>query len=408
MFLILQDKNAKMEILRQKFYEKYARTQTVMVRNHIHTVDWSNRMIGIKGSRGVGKTTLVMQYLKQNYPPDNKVLYVSLDDFYFSENRLYNLADDFRKKGGILLAIDEVHRYKNWSVELKNIYDDMPDLKVIFTGSSLLHLQKAKADISRRAVMYEIPGLSLREYLVFESGISFPILTLEEIINYHVELAMEIILKIKPLAFFEDYLNYGYYPFFLENKDAFHQKLTEIILTVLEVDIPQFEEIQVSGIQYLKRLLAIISRSVPFKPNNTTLSERTGITVNTLKTYLNYLNDARLISMLYFQEKGINSLNKPEKIFLENTNLMFNLSSSASDSGNLRETFFFNQILVKHDVFSSKESDFQIDNYFTFEIGEKNKQQKQIKNIENSFMVKDDIEIGSENIIPLWLFGFLY
>ncbi len=397
-----------METLRQKFYEKYARTQTVMVRNHIHTIDWSNRMIGIKGSRGVGKTTLVMQYLKQNYSPDNKVLYVSLDDFYFSENRLYNLADDFRKKGGILLAIDEVHRYKNWSVELKNIYDDMPDLNVIFTGSSLLHLQKAKADLSRRAVMYEIPGLSLREYLAFEGGNSFPIITLEEITNHHVELAMEIILKIKPLAYFENYLNYGYYPFFLENTDAFHQKLTEIILTVLDVDIPQFEEIQVSRIQYLKRLLTIISRSVPFKPNNTTLSERTGITVNTLKTYLNYLNDARLISMLYFQEKGINSLNKPEKIFLENTNLMFNLSSSAPDVGNLRETFFFNQIHMKHNVFASKESDFQIDNYFTFEIGGKNKQQKQIIGNENAFVVKDDIEIGSDNVIPLWLFGFLY
>lgn len=398
----------KMETLRQKFYEKYAQTQTNIVRNFIHKIDWSNRLIGIKGSRGVGKTTLLLQYIKLNFNPDNSVLYISLDNFYFTENKLYDLADDFYKKGGVLLAVDEVHRYKNWAVEIKNIYDDMPGLKVIFTGSSMLHLKKAKADLSRRAVMYLMPGLSFREFLLLESRIDFPIQSLDEIMQNHVQMAIDIVQKIKPLAYFNEYLNYGYYPFYLENKNSFHQKLNETILTILEVDIPQFEEIQIFGILQLKKLLRVISRSVPFKPNYAVLSQRTGISVNTLKTYLNYLNDARLISMLFFQDEGLNSMSKPEKIYLENTNLMFNLADNAPDKGNLRETFFLNQTATTQNVYASKDADFLVNEQFTFEIGGKNKQQKQIKGIENAFVVKDDIEIGSDNVIPLWLFGFLY
>lgn len=397
-----------METLRQKFYEKYALAQTKTVRNFINTIDWSNRFIGIKGSRGVGKTTLLLQHIKQNYKPDNQVLYVSLDNMYFTETRPYDLADVFYKKGGKLLAMDEVHRYPSWAVELKNIYDDMPGLKVIFTGSSLLHLRKAKVDLSRRAVMYQMPGLSFREFLSFQNKAEFPIYSLDDIIHNHIEIAMNIINDIKPLAYFDNYLNYGYYPFYLENIKSFHQKLYETILTVLEVDIPQFEQIQTSGIIYLKKLLKIISRSVPFKPNMNALSQRTGISLNTMKTYIKYLTDAKLLSMLYFQEKGINSLNKPEKIYLENTNLMYNLADNIPNTGNLRETFFFNQTAINHNVNISKHADFIIDDRYTFEIGGKNKQQKQIQNIENSYIVKDNIEIGSNNIIPLWLFGFLY
>ncbi len=397
-----------METLRQKFYEKYAFAQTKTVRNFINVIDWSNRIIGIKGSRGVGKTTLLLQHIKQNYKPDNQVLYLSLDNLHFTENRPYDLADAFYKKGGKLLAMDEVHRYPGWAVELKNIYDDMPGLKVIFTGSSLLHLHKAKVDLSRRAVMYQMPGLSFREFLSFQNKTEFPIYSLDDIIHNHIEITMNIINDIKPLAYFDNYLNYGYYPFYMENIKSFHQKLYETILTVLEVDIPQFEQIQTSGIIYLKKLLKIISRSVPFKPNMNALSQRTGISLNTMKTYLKYLADAKLLSMLYVQDKGINSINKPEKIYLENTNILYNLADNIPNVGNLRETFFFNQTTINHKINSSKHADFIVDDHYTFEIGGKNKQQKQIKNIENSYIVKDNIEIGSDNIIPLWLFGFLY
>src|ERR1035437_5080337 len=397
-----------MEKLIQKFYEKYAYVQTKLIRDFSHKIDWSNRFIGIKGSRGVGKTTLILQYIRQNFVPDNSVLYVSLDDLYFTENRLYDLADIFYKKGGQLLAVDEVHRYENWAIELKNMYDDMPDLKIIFTGSSLLHLQQAKADLSRRAVMYEMPGLSFREYLLFETDQRFPILTLQDVLENHIEHAISILQQIKPLAHFESYLNHGYYPFYKENIQSFHQKLSEIVLTVLEVDIPQFASVQTSNIIYLKKLLKVSSASVPFKPNMNALSVRTGITLNTMKNYIQWLNDAQLLQLLFVPEKGINSLNKPEKIYLNNSNLMYNLADENANIGNIRETFLYNQLNVNYKINASKVSDFLVIDKYTLEVGGKNKTQKQIETVENAFVVKDDIEIGSGNVIPLWLFGFLY
>lgn len=396
-----------MEVLQRKFYEKYALIQTNTIRDFINKIDWSNRFVGIKGSRGVGKTTLMLQYIKKNYKPDKQVLYTSLDDLYFAGNRLYDLAEMFYKKGGQLLALDEVHRYTNWAGELKNMYDDMPGLKVIFTGSSLLHLHQAKADLSRRVVMYQMPGLSFREFLKFETKQSFSAFGFEDILVSHIDLAIEIVSKLKPLAYFESYLNHGYFPFYLEKKNVFHQKLGEILLTVLEIDIPQFASISPSNIIYLKKLLTVISNSVPFKPNIKSLSERTGISVNTLKSYLKILSDADIINLLYVTDRGINSLNKPEKIFLNNTNLMYNLGGGMANIGNIRETFFFNQTSQLKHVSSSPKADFLIDEK-TFEIGGKNKGKKQVKEIEQAFIVKDDIEIGADNIIPLWLFGFLY
>lgn len=396
-----------MNRLQGKFYEKYAVVQTNTIRDFTHKIGWENRMIVIKGSRGVGKTTLILQHIKQNFKPDNKVLYVSLDDLYFSENKLYELADGFYKKGGELLALDEVHRYTDWAVELKNIYDDMPNLKIIFTGSSLLHLRQSKADLSRRAIMYEMPGLSFREFVGFQTGNIFKSYTLNELLTNHIEIAIDIVKKIKPLAYFDDYLNYGYFPFYLENRNVFHSKLSEIILTVLEIDIPQFASISPANIIYLKKLLTIISHSVPFQPNINSLSVRTGISVNTLKAYLKLLNDSELVSLLYFDEKGINSLNKPEKIYINNPNLMFNLSDGLPNSGNVRETFFYNQLKSQYHVRASKQADFEI-NENVFEIGGKNKQRKQISGIEDAILVQDGIEIGHEHKIPLWMFGFLY
>ena len=396
-----------MQNLQQQFYEKYALIQTNNVRDFIKTIDWSNRFIGVKGSRGVGKTTLILQYIKLNFKPNNSVLYISLDHLYFFENKLYDLANDFYKKGGEFLAIDEVHRYPNWAVEIKNIYDDFPELRVVFTGSSLLHLSKAKADLSRRAVMYNMPGLSFREYLNFETNNSFEAFNLGELLENHIEISIKVKQKIKPLQYFKDYLDYGYYPFYLDNKKSFHQKLSEIVLTILEIDIPQYALIQTSNIQALKKMLSIISKSVPFKPNMNTLSKMTGISLNTMKLYLKLLNDAELLHLLYVENKGINSLNKPEKVYVNNPNLMHNLSLD-SNIGNIRETFFFNQISVKNKVNASKITDFYVNEYYLFEIGGKNKTQSQIKGVNNSYLVKDDIEIGSNNNIPLWLFGFLY
>jgi predicted AAA+ superfamily ATPase len=397
-----------MNELRQKFYTKLSELTLETVRDFKDTIDWNNRFIGIKGSRGVGKTTMILQYIKQQYNAYDKVLYVSLDDLYFTENRLYELASAFYLQGGRLLALDEVHRYNNWAQEIKNIYDDFSELKVIFTGSSLLHFQKAKADLSRRAVIYQMPGLSFREYLNFEGVHEFETFDLNDILNRHVEISMQVKNHIRPLEYFSNYLSHGYYPFYLENKLSFHRKLEEVILTILEVDIPQFINIPSANIYYLKKLLQILTHSVPFKPNMTALSNRTGISINTLKQYLYLMHDAEILSLLKSPTKGINSLNKLDKIYLDNSNMMFALSPQQPDIGNIRETFFINQLKQEHQISASKVVDFIVNEKYHFEIGGKNKTKQQIKNLENAYIVKDTIEIGSDNVIPLWLFGFLY
>jgi hypothetical protein len=256
--------------------------------------------------------------------------------------------------------------------------------------------------------MHDMPGLSLREFIWLNGIAKFKAYPLTELLENHIDISMEIKQKIKPIKFFKDYLNFGYYPFFLENQPSYHQKLSETILTVLEVDIPQFANIQISNIVLLKKLLRIISRSSPFKPNMKSLSERSGISLNTMKHYLKLLTDAELINMLYFEEKHLNSLGKPDKIYLNNTNLMFNLSSENLNIGNARETFFFNQVSRNNKITESKFSDFYVNQKYTFEVGGRNKKKSQIRDIENAFVVKDDIEMGSNNIVPLWLFGFLY
>jgi predicted AAA+ superfamily ATPase len=355
----------------------------------------------------VGKTTLLLQYIRLNFKPDKSVLYISLDNLYFLENSLYDLVDDFYKKGGQFIAIDEVHKYANWDIEIKNIYDNMPHLKLVFTGSSLLSIHQAKVDLSRRVVVYDMPGLSFREFLQFETNINFNSYTLHDIVENHVALSIEITQKVKPLHHFGNYLNYGYYPFYLENKRSFHQKLSEVLLTVLEVDIPQYALIQTGNIVMLKKLLAVISNSVPFKPNMNSISERTGISLNTMKNYLKLLNEAQLLNLLYVEDKAINSLGKPEKIYLNNSNLMYNLGKEA-DIGTIRETFFFNQLQQASSVYASQYVDFVVKEGYLFELGGRNKKAHQIKNREASFLVKDDIEIGTDLNIPLWLFGFLY
>lgn len=396
-----------MEILLQRFYEKYNLTSLRLVRDFMQTVDWTNRFVGIRGGRGVGKTTLLLQHLKQNYHPGPQVLYVSLDYLYFSDHSLYDLADQFRKKGGELLVLDEVHRYRGWATELKNIYDDFPSLKIIFTGSSLLELSKAKADLSRRAVMYDMPGLSFREFLKFKQIADFPAFNPDELFTGHVDKAMEICRSVKPFQHFHDYLNYGYYPFFKENLKSFHQKLHETVQVTLDIDIPQAEAVQISHIILLKKLLQVVSGSVPFKPNMNSISQRTGISLNTLKKYIQLLADAGLVYLLIPPGQGINSLNKPAKVYLSNTNLMYSLAPGNTEKGNIRETFFISQ-MFHHDIHSAPEADFIINSKYMVEIGGKNKGKHQIRGAADGFIVKDDIEIGYDNVIPLWLFGFLY
>lgn len=391
-----------------RFTEKYARTKVDTTRLFEQEIDWNNQLIGLKGARGVGKTTLLLQHIKKNYALNNDVLYTSLDHLYFIENKLYDFATRFHQKGGKLLALDEVHRYPNWSIELKNIYDDFPELKVIFTGSSLLEINRGKSDLSRRSVIYNMCGLSLREFVNIETGKQFEPITFEELIANHRQIAAEIISEIKPLAYFEKYLRYGYYPFYLENKNTYHSKLEQAVNLILDVDIPQYEQVQISNIISMKRLLQIIASSVPFKPNYAAISKRSGISINTLKNYISYLSDAELILLLYPQNKGMGNLGKPEKIYLQNPVLVYNMVGNNAEKGNIRETFFYNQSSRVAEVNASPYADFLINGQYTFEIGGKNKNKKQIANIPESYIVMDDIETGYDNVLPLWMFGFLY
>lgn len=403
--------NAQTVFFMNSMYDFSARVvEMVKAANIRPQIEWlkqNERLIGIKGSRGVGKTTLLLQYAKTLLKNDSFV-YISLDNLYFTENSLLNFADEFYKNGGKVLLIDEVHHYPNWSLELKNIYDLFPDLKVVYTGSSLLHLSKGLSDLSRRSVVYNLPGLSLREFINFSTKLNLAPISLDEILTDHESVAKHIWKETKPIKWFNQYINHGYYPFFLEGIDNYHHKLNGVILQILESDLPYISGVSYSNINKLKQLLYVISESVPFKPNIEKLSERIGISKNTLKDYLHYLNDALLISMLYSDSKGISRLTKPDKIYLHNTNLMFALANTSSNTGNERETFFYNALSAKHAVSYTQKGDFLIDGRYTFEVGGKNKSHKQIEGVENAYLAIDGIDTGYGNQIPLWLFGFIY
>jgi len=368
--------------------------------------DMNDRLIGIIGPRGVGKTTFILQYLKELNIPMEKKLYFNADHFYVTSSSLFEIASEFYKRGGEVLAIDEIHKYNNFEQELKSIYDSF-DLKVIFSGSSALKLENAKYDLSRRAVLYRVQGLSFREFIEFETGIKFKSYTLEDILQNHTQIAYEIKEQIKPFEYFLNYLKYGYYPFYKQNKNHYRQKLNEIISTVLESDLPLVFNIETKNIFKLKKLLAMLCQSKPYELNITKLSQKIELNRVTLYNYLDYLEKGSLIKMIMPLTKGDKIFTKPEKLYLHNTNLTYNYCYN-NDIGTIREQFFANQLSFKHTLNYVKDGDFLIDNKYTVEIGGKNKDFKQIKDIENSFIVADDIEIGFGNKIPLWLFGFLY
>jgi len=397
-----------MESIEERFLKKMDTTSLDFVRSIIHKIRWEARLIGIKGPRGVGKTTLLLQYIKQNLPLDHTTLYASLDNIWFAQNSLLDMVDSFVKKGGKYLFLDEVHKYPDWSVVLKNIYDDYPELKIVFTGSSMLEILNARADLSRRAVIYHLQGLSFREFVAIQTGHEFPVVSLQDIVESHTEICRDILSKIKPFEHFSKYLNSGYFPFFQEVPDLYHQRLEEVVNMTLEIELPLLRKVDISYIPKLKQLLQIISESVPFIPNVSKLSERIGINRNTLVSYLFFLQEAHITKNLYKDIKGITQMQKPEKIYLENTNFQFAFTPKNADVGNLRETFFINQVSYGHTVEYVKDGDFRIDRKYTFEVGGKNKTTEQIQGAKNSFIAADDIEYGNSKRIPLWLFGFMY
>jgi len=397
-----------MEHLFEKYYSRLDNTPLGFIRSIADDIQWDARLTGIKGARGVGKTTLLLQHLKKNFQRDGSALYVSLDNIWFAENRLTDLTDRFVKQGGSYLYLDEVHKYPGWSKELKNIYDDHPQLKIVFTGSSLLEILDARADLSRRAVVWPMQGLSFREYLNLTLGLNLLVINLGDILNDQVAVEQDILSQVRPLKHLGSYLKNGYYPFFMEVPSLYYSRLEEVINMTIEIELPLLRKVEISAIPKLKKLLQIIAESVPFVPNISKLSERTGLNRNTVITYLGYLEEAHIIRNLYKDAKGITRLQKPDKIYLENTNLMYALSPGNVNTGNVRETFFINQLGQSHLVEYAEYGDFVVDRKYVFETGGSGKNSRQLKNTREGFVVADDIEYGTANRIPLWLFGFLY
>ncbi|WP_026776628.1 ATP-binding protein [Polaribacter sp. Hel_I_88] len=375
----------------------------------INKIDWSNRLIAIKGARGSGKTTLLLQKIKFYLPEDAQPLYASLDNLYFLENNLVDLAKEFVLQGGTHLFLDEVHKYPNWSREIKLIYDQFPKLKTVFTSSSMLEIYKGESDLSRRVVPYYLKELSFREFLHFRIDKELPIFSLEEILTNHKKIAREINTKIDtPIKYFKEYLKFGNYPYFLENLESYELKLIQTINLIIEADFNAVENIAYEETRKIKKLLVAIAQSVPFTPNIKKLSERLGINRTFLINAIKLLNRADLVLELYKPTKGVGALTKPEKLYLNNTNLIYALAPKQAEIGTLRETFFANQMKHIHEIHLAEKGDFLINKKYTFEVGGKNKSTKQILGIENSFVARDDMEVGGLNIIPLYLFGFMY
>jgi predicted AAA+ superfamily ATPase len=392
----------KLRVYQREFIK---RTKQKYERYLFEEVNFDNKLLGIIGARGVGKTTFLIQYLKKSPLSFREKLYVSVD--VVGIDSLFDIAFEFYKEGGKLIIFDEVHKYANFEQELKNIYD-MLDLQVIFSGSSALKLDNAKADLSRRAIMYQMQGLSFREFLEIKNDIKLPTFTLDEILKDHINIADELLIEFDLYNEWKEYLIYGYYPFYFENKDEYLIKLSNTINTVIESDIPSIFSIEYSNIVLLKKLVTLICESNPYKPNMKTLLEKMDMKndYNRLYKYMYYLHQGKIINIVKSKSRGDSIFTKPEKLYLNNTNLHYAYCNNA-EIGTIREVFF-NSMLFRYDVQIPQKGDFLVNQIYIFEIGGKNKTKKQIKNIENSYIVSDDIEVGKERKIPLWLFGFLY
>jgi len=368
-------------------------------------IDFDERLIGIIGSRGAGKTTILLQYLK-NETDNKETLYIIADHPVVAQKGLFAIADDFQKLGGEILIIDEIHKLKGFETDLKLIYDSFFNLQVVFTGSSAVAIDNAKADLSRRAVIYRLPVLSFREYLELETGHSLEAYTLEEIVTAHTTLAPKVIGKLKPLAYLSKYLKSGAYPFYKNGKESYLQKLLSASMQVLETDLPAIYNIEYDKINALKKMMVMLCQSEPFDINISKLCGAVELNQRTLYKYLGILQAAGLIRIIGAKSNGVSIISKPEKLYLDNTNL-FSVFCESPKKGTVRETFFASQLSYQHTLSYPKQGDFMIDETYTFEIGGASKSNKQIKGVSKSFVVADNIEIGAFDTIPLWLFGFL-
>lgn len=391
-------------------YQNQLLTSTTFLfrRSLLDKIDWNERLIGVVGARGVGKTTCLLQRLSETDPEGKATLYVSMDNLANPYSSLLSLAEDFRRRGGKTLMLDEIHKHRGWAQEIKNIYDLYPDVSLVFSGSSVLRIMDEGVDLSRRAVLCDLHGLSFREYISVSQGIHLPVLSLPEILQDHIRFAREIVQKIRPIPVFNDYLKSGFYPYFLQSPNSYLFKLESTINYILEYEIPSMFNLDYRNVQKLKRALRYIAGNLPYQPNITKLAEAVELNRNTLLQYLFYLEKAGVIHTLYTNGSFYGKLTKPGKILLHHPNLIYALSSRQQEQGSIRECFFVNQLRTQFPVELADKGDFLVDGQYTFEIGGKGKTRSQIAGIASAFIVSDDIEFGFENKIPLWMFGFLY
>lgn len=395
------------EILYRNSHRVISQVSLDFKRDLHNTINWDARIIGIKGPKGVGKSTLLKQHIKETFPDDSQVLYVSLDNMWFANNSLADLVEYHYTHGGTYLFLDEVHKYEHWQTYIKNIYDDYPSMHVVFTGSSMLKLDKGEGDLSRRVAMYTMNGLSFREYLMFEGVLQFEKLSLDDILCRHVQIATTISEKVHVLPHWDNYYRYGYYPFYKEDLPGFHAKLLEVVQQTIEMDIPSVEKVEYGTIQKLKKLLGIIALQVPFIPKMDDLYGQLETSREQGLKLLDLLEKGALLGQLKTRAKAVKQMSAPDKLFLDNTNMMYAYNSNP-EIGTVRETVFHNQVSKTHELNAPAKGDFMIDGKYLIEVGGADKSFRQIKDLPDSFLAIDDVEFGRGNKIPLWLFGFLY
>ena len=372
-------------------------------RELLDEINWDNRIIGIKGFRGVGKTTFLLDIVKEKFPNDKTCLYVNLNNFYFAKRKILSFADEFYKTGGKTLILDQIHKYTEWASELKTCYDSFPELKIIFSASPVLRVLEGNNELQDIAKIYHLEGLSLREYINYQSNLNFRRYSLEEILSDHIRIAQEIIHEVKPLAFFNDYLKDGYYPYFLDNKGFYNETLLKHINLALEIDVTYLNQIDLQYLPKLRKLLQIIASQAPFSPNVSKISSDVQTSRATIMNYLRYMKNARIINLL-FSNGNEDDIKKPDLVYLHNTNLIYAIDPGNISNKIMRQTFFYNQVGYQHQIISSGKADFKVDNQYHFSIGGK----YSLPTEDGYYAAADMIEIGNGNIIPLWLFGFLY
>ncbi len=365
-------------------------------------IDWSQRLICIKGFRGVGKTSFLLSYIRESFGNDKSVLYVNLNNFYFTRRRIFSFADEFSKLGGEVLFLDQINKYPDWSSELRKCYNEIPDLRIVFTTSPVLRVTDENPELQGIVTLYHLEGLSFREYLNFKTGENFKPCTFQEILSNHVNYAREISDKVKPLAYFSDYLRYGYYPYFMKMEHFYSDTLLKNINLTLEIDIPYFNQIELKYLPRLRKLLYTIALETPLSPNVSKLASAIGTSRATVMNYLNYLKNAKLIRLLY--SNGDEEMaKKPVRVFLHNTNILHTMIPERADSSNMRQTFFLNQTDISNKVQLSGEADFLVNGQYRFTVGG-----RKCEPAPGQYCAADMIETGEGNKIPLWLFGFLY